>query len=262
MVTRPFRPSSQRTPPDPTRTRFAVSCPRCRRGTRHRARRRRHSPGVSSPSRATTWPSRVTSSARPSRRQAVQPLGQTTAICCAGLRRHEDETVAIGRDTCRREQCEGAAHRRDQVGCLGRDLERCRTGGDGRARPERAEPDRPGRRPPRGRGEGTRWHDRVGATCRQPRGRPARGQGTCPQSPVPAATSRPSRSAASNFGAHGPWPASTNGDCSTDANVAGSVTKERAQVSNAGPEPLVGRADRQRCTGRSGPRRPGRGPSR
>ena len=49
------------------------------------------------------------------------------------------------------------------------------------------------------------------------------------QPPVPAASSSVRRRAASNSGAHGPWPATTYGDCSTCSNVSASVTYAAAQ---------------------------------
>ena len=53
------------------------------------------------------------------------------------------------------------------------------------------------------------------------------------QSPVPDATVSASRRVALNSGAHGPWPARTNGDDSIDSKVSGSVTKLRAHSSIA-----------------------------
>ena len=53
------------------------------------------------------------------------------------------------------------------------------------------------------------------------------------QSPVPDATVSASRRVALNSGAHGPWPARTNGDDSIDSKVCGSVTKLCAHASIA-----------------------------
>src|SRR6187200_1765657 len=51
------------------------------------------------------------------------------------------------------------------------------------------------------------------------------------QSPVPAATCNASRRAASKSGPHGPWAATTKGDCSTVSYVSGSITNDLAQSS-------------------------------
>ena len=92
----------------------------------------------------------------------------------------------------------------------------------GRALPARREADRDRGGDEPGPAPGHRAADprparRLAATGRDPAA-PAEPDPPDPQeSPLPAVTARTSRSLASNCGPHGPWPATTNGDCSADS---------------------------------------------